>query len=341
MHNFIGRQVMPIGASHRQITERVAMRPNKRRCPTLKRIAWMLLALVWFGGLGSVSARAQDLGMLNPEPLPPLANPNSPAVPARELFARKTTPLPGPARSIGSYANGCLEGAVALPITGPAWQVMRVSRDRYWGHPSLVTFIERLAANGKKVGWNGLLIGDMAQPRGGPMLNGHTSHQIGLDVDIWFTPMPDRELTLKEREFDTARTMVAKDRRDVDPNTWTHERTELVRTAAQDPVVTRIFVNPAIKKAMCREAGADRSWLSKVRPWWGHDWHFHVRTACPPDSPLCKPQPPVGWGDQCGKELESWLKKTEAPPSPPTGKPQHNMKLAAMPVQCRVVVKAP
>src|SRR6185312_7448393 len=101
-------------------------------------------------------------------------------------------------------------------------------------------------ANGKKVGWNGLLIGDMAQPRGGPMLNGHTSHQIGLDVDIWFTPMPDRELTLKEREFDTARTMVAKDRRDVDPNTWTHERTELVRTAAQDPVVTRIFVNPAI-----------------------------------------------------------------------------------------------
>ena len=91
--------------------------------------------------------------------------------------------------------------------------------------------------------------------------------------------------------------MVAKDRRDVDPTTWTHERTELVRTAAQDPVVTRIFVNPAIKKAMCREAGSDRAWLVKVRPWWGHDEHFHVRIACPPDSPLCKPQPETGSGD--------------------------------------------
>jgi murein endopeptidase len=33
----------------------------------------------------------------------------------------------------------------------------------------------------------GLLIGDMSQPRDGPMLYGHSSHQIGLDVDI--TPM--------------------------------------------------------------------------------------------------------------------------------------------------------
>ena len=83
------------------------------------------------------------------------------------MFARKTTPLSGPARSIGSYADDCLAGAVALPIKGPTWQVMRVSRDRYWGNPSLVAFIERLPDRGKTIGWNGLLIGDMSQPRGG------------------------------------------------------------------------------------------------------------------------------------------------------------------------------
>lgn len=303
--------------------------------------ARLLCALACFVLLGIMSARAQDLGTLNPEPLPPLPNPNSPKIPARELFARKTTPLPGPAGSIGSYNDGCLKGAVALPISGPAWQVMRVSRDRYWGNPSLIAFIERLAANAKKVGWNGLLIGDMSQPRGGPMFTGHASHQIGLDVDIWFTPMPDHQLSAEEREFDMAPDMVAKDRRDVDPKVWTHGRTDLVRAAAQDPVVARIFVNPAIKKALCREAGSDRSWLSKVRPWWGHDYHFHIRIACPAGSPLCKPQPQPNADDGCGHELASWLQKTVSHPLSPSAKPKHNFTVAAMPKECRAVVNAP
>jgi murein endopeptidase len=135
--------------------------------------------------------------------------------------------------------------------------------------------------------------------------------------------MPDHELSQEQREFDMALNMVAKDQRDVDPQTWTHERTALTRAAAQDPVVARIFVNTAIKKAMCREAGPDRSWLSKVRPWWGHDEHFHVRLVCPPDSPECKPQPPVGADDGCGHELEAWLKKTVYPLTP-SAKPKHN-----------------
>ena len=193
------------------------------------RAALCLLALV------TLPAHAQDPGTLNPQPLPPLPNPDAPKTPANELFGRKTTPLPGPSRSIGSYGDGCLAGAVALPISGPTWQVMRKSRNRYWGNPSLVAFIERLADNAKKVGWNGLLIGDMSQPRGGPMLSGHSSHQIGLDVDIWFTPMPDHELSPEQREFDMALNMVAKDRRDVDPDVWTHERTEVVRAAAAGP----------------------------------------------------------------------------------------------------------
>ena len=51
--------------------------------------------------------------------------------------------------------------------------------------------MERLAAKVPKVSnWPGLLVGDMAQARGGPMLTGHASHQVGLDADIWLTPMP-------------------------------------------------------------------------------------------------------------------------------------------------------
>jgi penicillin-insensitive murein endopeptidase len=292
---------------------------------------------------GTGPALAQDRGTLDAKPLPPLENPESPKVPAKELFARKPTPFPGPARSVGFYAKGCLAGAAPLPVNGPAWQVMRLSRNRNWGNPKLIAFLERFANNAMKIGWNGLLVGDMSQPRGGPMLTGHASHQIGLDADIWFTPMPDHVQTPEEREFTSAVQMVAEDRRDVDPKTWTHERTELIRTAAQDSVVERIFVNAAIKKAMCREAGSDRSWLSKVRPWWGHDYHFHVRIYCPAGGPECTPQPPPGSGDGCGHELDFWFKQSTLHPIPPLfpAKPKPQLTLANLPAACRQIVMAP
>ncbi len=282
-------------------------------------------------------------GTLTPAPLPALANPDLPTTPARELFARKPTPTPGPAHSIGGYANGCLAGGVELPITGRSWQVMRLSRNRNWGTPRLVKFIERLGDNARKVGWNGLLVGDMSQPRGGPMISGHSSHQIGLDVDIWFTPMPDHVLSREEREFTGAVNMVAEDGLDVDPKVWSHERMELIRATALDPLVTRIFVNAAIKKAMCRDAGADRSWLAKVRPWWGHAEHFHVRLACPDGSTECKSQPPVPAGDGCGHELDFWFKESTLHPTPPPvpAKPGSPMTMAKLPPACRAVVKAP
>src|SRR6201981_941701 len=197
---------------------------------------------------------AQEKGTLTPQPLPPLANSADPKTPAKELFARKSKPVPLAARAIGTYNRGCLAGATALPINGKTWQVMRLSRDRNWGHPDLIHFLERLANKVPKVaGWPGLLVGDIAQPRGGPMLGGHASHQVGLDADIWLTPMPKRELTRAEREEMMATMVVAADRKDVDPHVWTHGHTEVIKAAAEDPLVERIFVNAAIKKALCRE----------------------------------------------------------------------------------------
>jgi penicillin-insensitive murein DD-endopeptidase len=308
------------------------------------RAAECLLAILMLAAAGSAVAEKHMIdptppGSLNPEPLPQLQNPDAPSTPAKELFARKSTPFPGPPRSIGGYFDGCLAGAVPLPITGPTWQVMRLSRNRNWGNPQLVRFIERFAENAKKVGWNGLLVGDMSQPRGGPMRSQHNSHQIGLDVDIWFTPMPDHVQSREEREFGPATDVVAADQLDVDPDVWTHTHAELIRAATQDPAVIRILVNPAIKKALCREAGADRTWLFKVRPWYGHAEHFHVQIACPAGSPECKPQAPPHAGDGCDHELDFWFKQSTL--HPPPSKPKPPLTLAGLPPACRQIAKAP
>jgi penicillin-insensitive murein DD-endopeptidase len=289
-------------------------------------------------------ASAQDKGSVNPEPLPPLAKPDDPKTPAKELFGRKTEPAKLEARTIGFYAKGCLAGGVALPINGKTWQVMRLSRNRNWGHPQLVQFLEQLAEQAPKTGWRGLLVGDMSQPRGGPMRTGHASHQVGLDADIWLTPMPNRELTRLEREEMSATMVVREDRKDVDPKVWTPAHLNVIKAAAEDPRVQRIFVNAAIKKALCREAGHDRAWLTKVQPWWGHDYHFHVRMTCPSDSPDCTPQQPRTGGDGCGgKELDHWF--TDAilhpKPSPTPSAPRPGPRMADLPAACRQVLVAP
>ncbi len=281
-------------------------------------------------------AAAQTPGSVDPKPLPPLGK-VGPATPAKELFGRKTRPAALPPQAIGGYAGGCLAGGTALPVDGPAWQAMRLSRNRNWGHPVLVRWLEAFAPKAAQAsGWPGLLVGDLAQPRGGPMLTGHASHQIGLDADIWLTPMPNRRLSRQEREEMSAVNMVRPDRLDIDPNVWTPAHTAVIRAAAREPEVARIFVNAAIKKALCREAGRDRAWLSKVRPMFGHDFHFHVRLSCPAGEAACREQDPVPAGDGCGPELDAWFTQEMRFPKP--GKPRPPLVMAQLPPQCARVL---
>ena len=238
------------------------------------------------------TALAQDKGTVDPKPLPPLEHPNDPKIAAKQLFARKLLPSAPPTKVIGEYAKGCIGGAVQMPITGDTWQVMRLSRNRNWGHPAMIALLKRLSAKAHRdAGWPGILVGDIGQPRGGPALSGHASHQIGLDADVWLTPMPAHRLSRNEREEMSAVMMVRPDRLDIDPRVFTPSHLAVIRDAAQEPAVQRIFVNPAIKKALCREAKGDRSWLSKIRPWWGHDYHFHIRMRCPAGASDCQGQP--------------------------------------------------
>src|SRR5260370_4518574 len=252
-------------------------------------------------------ASAQDQGSLTPAPLAPLANPIDPKLAAKEVFGRALTPAELQARSIGFYSCGCRAGAKALPVDGETWQVMRLSRNRMWGNPAMIDFRERFSRKAAQKGvWSGILVGDISQPRGGPMLTGHASHQVGLDADIWLTPMPDRTLSHAEREEMSAVNMVAEDGLSVDPAHWTPRQAGVIQAAAEDPQVERIFVNAAIKKALC-ETARGAPWMTKVEPWWGHNYHFHVRIACPPGETTCQPQHPVPPGDRCGKSLACWF----------------------------------
>ncbi len=250
-------------------------------------------------------------------------------------------PTRTPPQAIGGYAKGCLAGGKALPADGPGYQVIRLSRDRFYGHPRLIRYIEDLAKAVRPQGWSGLMVGDIAQPRGGPMPSGHRSHQIGLDADIWFLPAPSPPLSREQRENVSAISMVAPDGQSVDRQRWTDVHVRLLKTAASSPEVERIFVNAAIKRELCAVAGTDRAWLAKIRPWWGHHYHFHVRLRCPAGDTACENQAPVPAGDSCDDTLAWWysnperarLDKPKAPVKPP--KP---LTLAQLPPACRGVL---
>src|ERR1700716_1624579 len=304
------------------------------------------LLLIPLAAVTATAALAQDKGSVDPKPLPPLANPSDPRIAAKELFGRKLLPAAMPTRVVGFYAKGCIAGAEALPINGDTWQVMRLSRNRNWAHPNMVALLERLADKAHKdAGWPGILVGDMSQPRGGPMITGHASHQVGLDADIWLTPMPNRQVSRNEREEMSAVMMVRSDRLDIDPNAWTPTHLSVIRAAAQEPTVQRIFVNAAIKKALCREAKGDRGWLSKVRPMYGHDYHFHIRIKCPPGSGNdCESQPDPAESEGCKPaDLAYWFKDSVLHPKPPKQppKPRPPMTLAQLPAACKQVLAAP
>tara|TARA_R110002020_G_scaffold37828_12_gene114014 strand:+ start:419 stop:1465 length:1047 start_codon:yes stop_codon:yes gene_type:complete len=267
--------------------------------------------------------------------------------PAKQIFGAAKLPAVLPARAIGFYSKGCLAGGVAIAADGPTWQAMRLSRNRRWGHPDLVALVERLSRDAAaKDGWPGLLVGDLAQPRGGPMLSGHASHQVGLDADIWLTPMPNRTLSGREREDISATSMLKKDSLYVDDRIWTPAHARLLMRAASYPEVERIFIHPGIKKKMCDSWTGDRSAMGKLRPYYGHHYHFHIRIKCPPGASGCKSQEPPSRGDGCDQSLAWWFTDEPWAPAKPDKnaekpKPRPEMQLSDLPAACTEVVRAP
>jgi penicillin-insensitive murein endopeptidase len=271
---------------------------------------------------------------------------------ATALFgAHRTGSAQAPA-AIGSYAKGCGAGLVRLPETGPTWQAMRLSRNRNWGHPEMIAFLKDLSVEATRHGWAGLYIGDISQPRGGPMTSGHASHQIGLDADIWMLPPRRVTLSRAERESLSSIPVRSADQRSITAN-WTAAHHAIMRAAALDPRVDRIFVAAAVKIEMCRTARpSDTRWLQKIRPIQGHDTHFHVRLKCPAGSPGCETQTPTvadlsKGGNGCDETLMWWVTDFLNPPKADPDKPAQpaprrrgprDYTMADLPRQCAAVL---
>lgn len=256
---------------------------------------------------------------------------------AKDLFGAQRGPSQQRSEAIGTYANGCGAGMVQLPESGPTWQAMRLSRNRNWGQPELVQYLMDLSVQARRIGWAGLYIGDMSQPRGGPMKSGHASHQIGLDADIWMLPPKRLNLSRGEREKISSISVRTEDQTRINGN-WTPAHQALLRAAASDPRVDRIFVAAAVKIAMCNATPRnDRAWLQKIRPLYGHNTHFHVRLKCPRGARYCKTQKPTvaelsKGGDGCDETLNWWvttyLEELRNPPKATKKKPGKRKKTA-------------
>ena len=261
---------------------------------------------------------------------------------AKQLFGAAKNASEQRAQSFGGYAKGCAAGLVQLPETGPTWQAMRLSRNRNWGHPELIDFAKNLSRKATQVGWAGLYFGDFSQPRGGPMLTGHRSHQIGLDADIWLYPASKMNLSRSQRENISAISMRRANGAFVNSK-WTRAHHEVVKAAAKDKRVARIFIFPGAKVQMCKDEKGNRAWLRKIRPWWGHHYHFHVRLKCQKGSRNCENQAAPPPGDGCA-DAQKWVDDILNPPPPPKNpapvRKRRELVLADLPNQCVGVLKS-
>jgi len=253
-------------------------------------------------------------------------------------WAEFETATLGPAVAIGGPANGCIAGARALPATGTGFVSIRRHRKRYYGHPDTVRLVGYLGRALSKHTRKLMMVGDLSQPRGGLMLSMHRSHQNGMDVDIWFRLAGSaRSANSRYPEGRNPGSMVAPGGLALSRD-WGRHQQFLLKATTNHPRVDRILVNPVIKRALCRSKKGNRRWLRKLRPWWGHDAHFHIRLKCPKGSSRCRQQSALPAGNGCGRSLAWWF--SEEARTPPK-KPKKKRARPRIPAACKSLLSKP
>ena len=286
----------------------------------------------------TASATAPAVSIKPQTAMPDISSPESALKSALEqniLYMGPFTPYTGSkARIYGSTANGCIAGAASLSDKGEDFQLQRWGRNRHYAHPLMLQYLADLRARTAQFDLPPLVIGDLSQPAGGPYAySNHSSHNTGLDVDLPFIFAQPR---LSAAELNNPRDNYIVQGQKV-RESFTPEIATYIKLAASDPRVDRIFVAPMIKKHMCAlyEQDEYNGFLRKLRPWFGHRAHMHVRLNCPSDSPECVLPQPIPEGTGCGYEVDSWF----LPPPPKSqqvaAKPKPKKELLA---QCPLIL---
>jgi len=221
-------------------------------------------------------------------------------LPDSAFLAPTSLPIKGKSEAIGGYSLGCLKGGVTFKRIPSGLELSQVRKGRFWGHPHLIDYLENLGKTIHQKYRRNVIVGDLSLSRGGPTVGGHNSHQSGLDVDLWFEmPKTKRRFLLKEST--EMRSILTKQN-----STLTSYQVAMIKHAASYPKVERIFIHPLLKKDLCKRSLLNPKLLRKVRPWYGHDDHIHVRLECPVDSVECISQKPPPEGSGCDR-LDWWF----------------------------------
>jgi len=242
-------------------------------------------------------------------------------------------PAPGPVRIVGGPGPGCIAGAVELPAVAPGIKTVRASRSSFWGHPDTVAGLRLLGERAQAAGLPVLFMNDLSNPRGGPM-RGHASHQVGLDADVYLDlALPRHFVGAASRDAVEPAGLVRADQRGVELSRWQPGHVTLLRLAVELPGVDRVLVNAAIKKQLCAVVPpAERAWLRRIRPWYAHAAHMHIRFRCPAGQTECGDLPPLPPGDGCDASLQWWFDRLDQPPEPPVARPMPSRPL--VPAAC-------
>ncbi|MBX3034837.1 MAG: penicillin-insensitive murein endopeptidase [Bdellovibrionaceae bacterium] len=233
---------------------------------------------------------------------------NAPLPPRRPVPEPEPRPAPMPAppakkkvhdQAIGSVGNGKLENATNLKDRqakssgSSATKLVAEKRARFYATHELVEIIDylgRYARSSPSIGT--LRVGDLSQENGGRMRNSaHKSHQNGLDADLGY-PLKD----VSER-MEPFRALVSNGH--IDPDLDIKATWALFKAAWGTKATDRIFVDQRIKEALCKAArdsgdidakgeGSAKELLRRIRPWPGHNTHFHLRIRCSVEQPRCR-----------------------------------------------------
>lgn len=247
----------------------------------------------------------------------------------------------GNSESVGTYNNGCMIYPSELPQNGEGYRSPRFSRRHNFANPEMLKFIDDLSYRVKEKYGKQILVSDISKNNGGPIPFLHSSHQTGLDADIWYRLYdPQQNLTQDDLENLQPVNMVSKDWKNIS-EFWSVDNEDILRTAAQDSKVDRIFVNPVIKKQFCSKY-KNEPWQAKIRPWWRHNEHFHVRLKCPANSPECEMKGDPIKGSGCDGTLDWWFSEEAKLPKTKKeaeGKITEEEIFSRLPERCKEVLK--